>query len=331
MTRRRRAAITAVVTVCAAAGGAGALAAFLSTTSNSGNSAATATSFARLKMATGSYTGTGLDNRAIGSLTFQPDVVIVKGAGTQIAVIRTSSMTGDAAKPAAGATALTANLIQSLTATGFTVGTDARVNSLNVQYRWVAFDATPGMLDVGSYPGNGTSQSLSGLGFSPEWAVVMAANANRPVHRIEGMSRSYRFEADTGATNRITSLDADGASVGNSAEVNSNGIVYHYIAVNERGAVMRADSYTGTGAARDLTGVGFQPEWVIVRADDPVTARGARHRMAATPTASSHFFAGAADGAGAITALQPDGFQLGTNGDVNANGVNYEFVAFRQR
>lgn len=43
-------------------------------------------------------------------------------------------MTGDAAKPMTGATALTANLIQSLDTGGFTIGSDARVNSNLVEY-----------------------------------------------------------------------------------------------------------------------------------------------------------------------------------------------------
>ena len=55
--------------------------------------------------------------------------MIVKGDTAQTAAIRTSTMSGDAAKPMAGATALTANVIQSLDSDGFTIGTDARVNT----------------------------------------------------------------------------------------------------------------------------------------------------------------------------------------------------------
>ena len=94
---------------------------------------------AHAQLATGSYTGDGADNRAITGLGFQPDAVIIKGNTAQTAVIRTSTMTGDNTKPMVGATALTADLIQSLDAGGFTIGTDARVNSGGVTYYWAAF------------------------------------------------------------------------------------------------------------------------------------------------------------------------------------------------
>ena len=77
---------------------------------------------------TGDYQGDAVDNRSISGLSFQPDVVIIKGDVTQVAVIRTSSMTGDVSKPMIGATALTANMIQSLDLSGYTVGTHAAVN-----------------------------------------------------------------------------------------------------------------------------------------------------------------------------------------------------------
>ena len=82
----------------------------------------------------GSYTGNATDGRSITGVGFQPDVVIVKSASTGIAVLRTSSMSGDNTKPMTGATALTANQIQSLTSDGFTVGTDSAVNASSTTY-----------------------------------------------------------------------------------------------------------------------------------------------------------------------------------------------------
>jgi hypothetical protein len=94
---------------------------------------------------------------------------------------------------------------------------------------------------------------------------------------------------------------------------------------------VRTDSYTGNGAVRNIGGVGFQPAWVIVRADDTVTARNGRHRPASLTGTSSQHFTNIANGTGAISGLQPDGFGLGTTTDVNANGVTYRYAAFRPR
>ena len=154
------------------------------TTSNPGNSFTGSTYFGFF--ASGYYTGNATDNRAIAGVGFKPDVVIVKGNTAQTAAIRTSTMSGDVSKPMAGATAQLADVIQSLDADGFTVGLNARVNSADVGYEWMAFRAQEGLLKVGSYTGNGTSQSVTGLGFSPEYAAVFSAGANNAVQRYSG-------------------------------------------------------------------------------------------------------------------------------------------------
>ena len=52
--------------------------------------------------ASGFYLGNSVDNRAIIGVGFRPDVVIVKGDTAQTAAVRTSTMSGDAAKPMTG-------------------------------------------------------------------------------------------------------------------------------------------------------------------------------------------------------------------------------------
>jgi hypothetical protein len=222
----RRSTLAACLAACLVFGGGAAFAAFSSTTSNSGNSFQAAASFnGTLRMATGSYSGDGVDNRAI-STGFQPDFVIVKADTLQVGAARTSSMTGDNAKPLIGATGLTANLIQSLTATGFTLGTSAAVNASGTTYRWIAFKAGTGALKVNSYTGNGTSQSIAGAGFSPEYAIVMSADVDWAIQRFSGMSTTFRFDG-TGVASAISSLDPDGFSVGSAAEANVSGRTYH--------------------------------------------------------------------------------------------------------
>ena len=212
MTRRRlrlRHAIALAAAVLALTGTT-ALAAFVATLSNSGNSFQAAAIFpGAIKMASGTYTGNATDNRAI-TVGFHPDFVIVKDAGNSEGAARTSSMSGDLTKPMGTLTALQADNIQSLDANGFTIGTDNRVNRNNRIYYWTAFKANGQAMKVGTYTGNGTTQSITGVGFQPELVMLLGNNAQRAVARYSGAARTYGFDASTGVTTGVTAFGADG-------------------------------------------------------------------------------------------------------------------------
>ncbi|MDX6582240.1 MAG: hypothetical protein QOI10_1424 [Solirubrobacterales bacterium] len=303
-------------------------AAFVAQTSNPSNVLASAASFTR-DFASGTYTGNGIDSRNITGLAFQPDLVIVKSAGATAATARTRTMTGDVSKSLAGATALSSNMIQSLLADGFQVGTNAAVNTNGTVYQWVAMTSAVGTLSVGSYVGDGSaSRSISGLGYSPEAAMVLPADATVPLMRISGMTTSFRFDSATGTASAINSLDADGFTVGNSTSTNTAGTTYHWLTFNDSAGFVKTGSYTGNNtAARSITGVGFVPEFVLVRSSSTTTARAGAWRPAAVASTTSLDFAAVANQTTAITALQTDGFQLGTHVNVNASSNGYSYLA----
>lgn len=279
-------------------------------------------------VATGSFTGNGSDNRAITGLGFNPNMVVVKAVNTELSAMRTDTMPGDNSK--VGNTAFVADRIQSLDADGFTLGTAAQVNSNGVSYRWTAYRAQSGLFKTGAYTGNGTSQSPSGLGFSPEYASVISANGDEPMQRYSGMTRAFGFGADTGSTASITALGADGFSVGNSATANTNGITYHYAAFNDVAGIAEINSYTGNGTDnRNITGVGLSPANVMIRANDTGTGRPAVHRPASLAGDATMFYNNTANATNLIQALQPDGFQLGTSGTVNNSGRTYHYLAVK--
>ncbi len=87
-------------------------------------------------------------------------------------IIRTSTMAGDMSKNRWCATAVISDAIQSLTSDGFTVGTNSGVNTSGVTYHWIAYGAGDNV-DVGLYTGNGTSQTISNVGFQAETAFVL--------------------------------------------------------------------------------------------------------------------------------------------------------------
>jgi hypothetical protein len=305
-------------------------ASFTATNSNPANSFQAASSFEKIRFASGTYTGNGGDNRQILGLDFQPDVVIVKGNNTQVAVARTSTMSGDASKPLTGATGLSADRIQSLDANGFTVGTNSQVNASGTAYYWMALKAASGELKLGTYSGNGTSQSITGLGFSPEYVATLSAGANNAAQRFTGMTRSFHFDSDTGSTSAITALNGDGFSVGSSTDANASGTTYHYIAFSDTPGRIDTGSYTGDGLDdRDIGGVGFEPHYVLVRANDTATGRNALHRPSALTGDSTLLFLGFTNIPNGIQALQADGFQVGTTASVNTDGVDYHHLAVR--
>ncbi len=309
----------------------GTLARFVDTPNVPGNVFQTRTCFGS-HVVSGSYLGNGNDNRAITGVGLAPDLVIVKSRTTGAATSRTSTMVGDVSKALVNATALNTNRIQSLDANGFTVGTNNTVNSNGVTYSFVALKSCAGTMSVGTYTGNGTaSRALTGLGFSPDYVLVLPANGNAVVQRGTGMPASFRFDQTAAGASDVLSLDADGFTVGNGTEVNQNTIAYHYVAWNAAPGQVSIGSYTGNGVDnRAITTPGFSPEWTVVRratnGNNPCDR--AAHRTSDLVGDNTLNFASAATFADGIQALQATGFQVGTNCQVNTNASTYYFAAF---
>lgn len=326
MSGGRKLLLLALCALAATAGGV-TLAAFSGQTSNSGNTFGAASSFGGgLRMASGTYDGDGVDNRQITGLGFQPDVVIVKGNAASEAFIRTSTFPAGESKRLIGANAGEANQIQSFESDGFTIGSGTRVNTNGNTYYWTAFKAESGVLKVGSYAGNGTSQTITGVGFSPEYVLVADDGNERAIERFTGATNSYLFDADAGLTTRVTSLNADGFSVGSDNTANRSGRTFHYVAFNDVPGSVKVGTYAGNGASpRAVTGVGFGPEYVNIRAAGNLTGQ---HRNIRVPGSESMYFQANTNQTTAITALQADGFQLGAHSSVNSNGTTYQYIAF---
>ncbi len=321
-----------------------------------------ASAAAEAQIATGSYVGNGTAGQPI-TVGFRPDVVIVKVDFQYLdslsvvkdvcsnAVIRTSTMAGDASKLMVGipqppadpdcpspSMGLIPNQIQSLDANGFTVGNDLRVNGAagacggaNCTYYWAAFKAN-GDLRLGTYVGNGGTLSITGLGFSPEYAIVIPSNNNRPHHRTPaGGMRSDRFGAGGATTAAITSLDADGFTVtadGAPNNVNAAGVTYHYVAWNAVAGTTAVGTYAGNDVDnRPIELPGFQPRYVMVQSYTDSGGRDAVQRAASMSGDASINFRDATN-PNRIQALRPLGFEVGTYTAVNALGDSYAFVAF---
>jgi len=280
-----------------------------------------------MRLATGSYVGDGVDDRQITGVGFQPDVVLVKCDCGRPGVARTSTMTDDAAKVLNSTGALQPNLIQSLDADGFTVGSDPKVNNSGKTHHWVAMKAGS-HLTLGTYVGDGTDdRSIAGIGFQPAW-VATFGDGNDSIFRpaTAAGDASYRFPGTSKLADRIQTLEPDGFQIGTNQDVNLTGITYHYVAW-KAGANAVQSTYIGDSADdRSINGVGFQPEMVWVKRD---TTNQSIWRPDSVSGDASLYWSGTAASPNRIQALEADGFQVGTSGQVNNSGKTYHYIAFK--
>ena len=300
---------------------------------------------ATFSMQTGMYLGNGTDDRAFTNIGFQPDLVMIKGYTTfgDYVLWRSSAMSSEeTAKLGEAEADLTSNAIQSFQSTGFTIGTYDDVNKLNYGYYWVAFGgsdcSSSGTFCVGSYTGNGTSQSVN-IGFQPDLVVVKGNTTEHGVWKTSSMSASStnyfgEVNENTGAQ-MIQSLDATGFTIGNGATVNTSSTTYWYFAFKQVAGAMDVGTYTGDGTDnRDITtstdsGLTFQPNFVWTKNTSSTTPLPGLFGM-------TEFFGDRSNGFQNITSLaggfkkllSSGGFRIGSNSYMNESGVPFYYAAF---
>ena len=106
-----------------------------------------------------------------------------------------------------------------------------------------------------------------------------------------------------------------------------------YTTINKSNLHMKVNLHSGTGSARNITGIGFQPDFTIVKRRDTTgvwyntdIVRGAGKQMYLNETGGMGGSASTTE----ITGFNSDGFNLGTDVGVNASGgtyVSYNFLA----
>lgn len=280
-----------------------------------------------MRLASGSFSGDGADNRQITGVGFQPDVVFIKCDCDQRVVVRTSTMSGDASKAIGLTGPLLADLVQSLDADGFTVGADNRVNNSGQMIYWTAMKAGTA-LKLGSYVGDGLdNRSITGVGFQPVWVVTLGDGDDswfRP-GTITG-DASFAVDGNNTFTNRIQGLESDGFQLGSNDAVNEAGTTFHYIAWEASSAVVQT-SYSGNGVDNtSITGVGFQPQFVWIHRR---TANPGVWRSSSMSGDLTQLWTASAGVANRIQALESDGFQVGLHTHVNNSSSAYEYLALR--
>lgn len=292
-------------------------------------------------MQRGSYTGNGTTQTL--ETSFAPNLVFIKGNTTQQAVW-SSSLEGDATEYFAVAGAAFTSGITGMTDTAFTIGSHATVNSSGIVYEYVAFgNATSprkgdGAADfyIGTFTGNGIDQrAIDHLGFAPSMVVVKRSigTANQSVWKADSpvmandTTAYFSGTADNTAGALVRTLTSDGFTLGTNAAVNAVGATYVWFAFAE-GANFDIGSYSGDSTAdREITGVGFAPDFVWTKRD---TNAVAVHKSSSPTieTDQSQHFTNLANDTNDIKSFTSDGFILGNSAEVNTTGGTYRYAAW---
>ena len=200
---------------------------------------------------------------------------------------------------------------------------------------------TPTIKEGGSYfkaklyTGNGSTQAITGLGFSPNLVTCKRRDGSGDNQGIFDTVRGATKELNTNASGAegtcatcVTSFDADGFTLGNNGGMNGSGETY--VAWNWKesaSAGFDIVSYTGTGSATTVAhNLGVVPDVVIVKNRDVADGWQIQH-VAKGPTFTQQM-----DGSGAFedndtvwndTAPTSSTFAVGTDDKTNASGEKY--------
>ncbi len=302
----------------------------------------------------GTYTGNATDNRDTTGLGFTPNLVMAKNSSSAIAANRNSVMSsteygGDSSNFVGDVAATFVDFpdyIQKLDTGSFQVGASPGVNETGATIYWFAFGGAPTLsgasgtykMATGTYTGTGSALSVSSLPFSPDLVMIKDSGANYMVFRTSMMAgniSSYFANPLADFNNAITSIDANGFSIGTSPVVNTSGRVLHWQAFGnayrpdtKRGAAdFSIGAYASTGLAEtSIIGAPYQMDFIGIKNSGAV---GAAFHTSSQGNDVTGFFTAASEVSGGVKTFNSTGFQVGTNAAVNANGGTYRWFGFK--
>jgi hypothetical protein len=278
----------------------------------------------------------------------------------------------DSGNPATGANAAFTNLSGTLAPASSNYGT----GSFNFGQRPFAYTAPSGfkalntanlpaptitqpstVMDVKLYTGNGGTQTISGLGFSPDlvWIKSRSNPASFFFHHLRDTIRGATkvlYSNDTRAEDTdsaFTSFNSDGFTLasdlsqsaipyaawawdaGSSTVTNTAGSISSQVRANAS-AGFSVVTYTGTGANATVGhGLGIAPGMVIVKRRDTAANWQVRHTSIAAASSIQLNLTNASASATTVwnsTAPSSTVFSVGTDATVNASGATYVAYCF---
>jgi hypothetical protein len=275
----------------------------------------------------GSYTGTGAA-KTISGMPFQPEAIIIKASTALSSHFKISTMAANASKSWTSTGALVTDGITAINSDGFTLGTNADVNTNGTTYYYVALDASTSV-KVGTYTGNGGAGPVnisSGFSAMGKFNLIIPASTTSGVlqYTYDGTNEGH-YICETGGNNLTGgSPSANGFDVYNARKDNLNTVVYHYISFMDVAGKSKISTYTTNGADnRNITGVGFQPNFILIFKPG---VPDIHMRTSINSADDAQYFEANANAANLIQSFAADGFQLGS-GTANSPYLGINFPA----
>ena len=212
-------------------------------------------------------------------------------------------------------------------------------------------------MDVALYTGNGSTQTISGLNFSPDLVWIKprsAAYDHIAYDTVRGVLKPL-FPNLTNAespnfVDSLTAFNSDGYTLGNQAQINQSGVTFaswcwdagSSTVTNTDGSItsqVRANpsagfsvvTYTGTGSVSTIGhGLGVEPSFILIKSRSNAGTNWAVYHQSIGATHYMYLNTTAAAAAASViwnnTAPSSSVFTVGTNTGVNQN--TYTYVAY---
>ena len=211
------------------------------------------------------------------------------------------------------------------------------------------------------YTGNGGTQSITGVGFQPDW-IWIKCRSNSDDHTSTDAVRGNTkviypngTAAEGTSSSRITSFDSDGFSLGSSGDTNTNSRTFvswnwkangqgsantdgsinsTYTSANTTAGVSIV-SYTGTGSNATVGhGLGVAPKVVFIKRRSATSQWVLGHKsLGFTKFLELNLTGAAQTNSNRFNDTDPTStvFSIGTEGDVNASGQTYVAYCFAEK
>ena len=210
-----------------------------------------------------------------------------------------------------------------------------------------------------TYTGNGSTQSITGVGFQPDW-IWLKDRDNAYSHQLVDVVRgntkylnSNETASEGTASDRVTSFDSDGFSLGSyigtnksssnvvswnwkaggTASSNTDGSITSTVSANTT-AGFSIGTYTGTGSNATIGhGLGATPKLVICKRRDIAEYWVVQHADLGSGQILYLQETGAASSTGTWNNTDPTSttFGVGTTNNINASGGTYVFYCFAEK
>jgi len=298
----------------------------------SSNLAVGATS-AGLRVHSFTYTGNATDNRDLTGFPFAPTFATVKPSDTTAndGVMSWVGLGTDKSfDPFSGASAPFADGIQAWNSDGIQIGASDYVNKSGTTYYGFAIAGPASVYYEGSYTGDGTtSNPVTGVGFQPDFLIIRRNGGSAGRFYMSQINQSSVWTASNGSAG-FTTMGSDGFTVTSaSSQVNSTGQTYYFVALKLETGYSAMGTFTGNVTDnRAITGVGFPPEVLIMKASSGAQAPVFR-TSAHSGDDTSIWITTTANATDRIQSLDSDGFTVGADNQVNRSATTMGWYALR--